>query len=72
MNIVFGFLLCLTGILLSFGVLLIARLQHEIRRIDLEENWTVASRAEGIIRDAIFLGGIAATCFGGNLLLGAI
>ncbi len=70
MSILLGFLLCLTGILLSFGVLLIARLQREIR-MDLEVHWKVASRAESIIRDIIFLSGIAAMYFGGDLILGA-
>ncbi|MFZ1720868.1 MAG: hypothetical protein WAU28_06025 [Candidatus Moraniibacteriota bacterium] len=49
-----------------------ARTQHEIRRMALEANRQMVSRTEGIIRDIIFLGGIAATCFGGNLLLGVI
>lgn len=71
MSMVFGFLLCLTGILTSFGILLIARIQHEIR-MGLEENWKTVSRAEGIIRDIIFLSGVAAMYFGGDLLLGAI
>ncbi len=70
MSVLLGSLLCLTGIFLTFGVLFIARLQHEIRR-DFETNWKTASRAEGIIRDIIFLGGIAAMYFGGDLILGA-
>ncbi len=69
-NFLFGSLLCLTGILTSFGVLRIARLQYEIRRIGIEKN-KAASRTEGIIRDVIFLGGIVLTCFGGDLILGA-
>jgi hypothetical protein len=71
MSILFGSLLCLTGIFASFGILLVARIQTEIRR-DLENSWKMASRAEGIIRDIIFLSGVAAMYFGGNLVIGAI
>lgn len=70
MSILLGSLLCLTGILLSFGILLIARIQHEIR-MGLEEKWKTASWTESIVRDIIFLGGIAAMYFGGDLILGA-
>ncbi len=71
MSVLLGSLLCLTGILTSFGVLLIARLQQEIR-MDLETAKKMASRGQSLARDAIFLAGVAATLYGGDLIAGVL
>jgi hypothetical protein len=71
MSIVLGFLLCLTGILLSLGILLIARLQLEIR-MDLETAKKVIPRGQSLARDIIFLVGVAAMFYGSDIIAGGL